>query len=139
VAGQLRYTTIIKDHVFSIKEPLWEDEIPAQNTEVMEVNIDADAAFSPEAFGVSGDTRILSYRVHKLALVDERGAELVLYSDLRAWLLRLALPVLVSWKSLLVNHDVPDLPYQELGRDLRQLRMLLQRPRLSRKLGGSSR
>jgi glycosyltransferase involved in cell wall biosynthesis len=139
VAGRVLYTTIIKDHVFSIREPLWEDGIPVQKMEMMEVSIDADTAFSPEAFGISGDTRILSYRVHKLALADERGAELVLYSDLRARLLRLALPLLVSWKSLLVNHDVPDLPYQELRRDLWQLRVLLHRPRLSRKLGGSSR
>jgi hypothetical protein len=77
---------------------LWKDGFPAHQAEIIEVNIHADAAFSPKIL-VFLTTRMLSYRVRKLALVDEQGDELILYSDGRAWLLRVALPLIVLWKS----------------------------------------
>jgi hypothetical protein len=120
VGKRVLSVTTIKDPVFSIKESFWEDDLPTNDAGIVEVNIDADSSFSPQDFGVSGDTRALSYRVHKLALVDEQGEEFVLYSERRASLLRMVLPLLVLWKSLLINHDIP---FKALGRDLRQLRI----------------
>jgi hypothetical protein len=113
---------------------LWKDGFPACEAEIVEVNIHTDAAFSPQDFGVIGDTRALSYRVRKLALVDEQGDELVLYSDGRAWLLRVALPLVVLWKSLLINRDVP---CKELGRDIQQLRIPLHSSLPSRRSDGA--
>ena len=123
MGDRVLHETIIKQPVFHIKEPLWQDSIPANDGEIVEVGVYADTSFSPQDFGID-DTRALSYRVHKLALVDEQGDEFVLYSERRAWLLRMALSLLVLWKSLLINHAIP---YKELGTDLRQLRLLLHR------------
>ena len=120
---------------FHLKERLGRDSFPAHEGELREVNIYADTSFSPQDFGVSGDTRALSYRVHKLALVDEQDAEFVLYSRNRAWLCRVAVPALVLWKSLLINHDIP---FEELGRDLWQLGIMLHRPLPSRLASGIS-
>jgi glycosyltransferase involved in cell wall biosynthesis len=134
VGDRVLHETTIKDPVFQIKAPLWQDGFPAHGAEIIEVNIQTDAAFSPKYFGVSGDTRALSYRVRKLALVDEQGKEFVLYSGAKAWLLRLALPFIVLWKSLLINRKIP---CKELGRDIQQLRLLLRSSSLSRRSGGS--
>jgi hypothetical protein len=126
----------ITSPVFHIKALLWKDSLPTHEGEIVEVHLNADTAFSPQDFGVSNDTRALSYRVHKLALIDDRGEELVLYSGPRAWLLRVALPLLVLWKSLWLNHAIP---FEELGRDLRQLQILLSRSLQSRWSNGLSR
>jgi hypothetical protein len=121
VGDQVLHELTINAPAFQIKEPLWKDGFPAQTAEIIEVNIHTDAAFSPQVLGVRGDTRALSYRVRRVALVDDQGDELVLYSDGRAWLLRVVLPFIVLWKSLLINRDIPG---QELGRDIQQLRIL---------------
>jgi hypothetical protein len=135
VSDRVQHETSIKAPAFHIKERLGRDSFRAYGGELVEVNIYADTSFSPEDFGVNGDTRALSYRVHKLALVDEQGAEFVLYSRTRAWLFRVALPLLVLWKSLLINHDIP---FEELGRDVRQLRIMLHRSPPSRLSSGIS-
>jgi glycosyltransferase involved in cell wall biosynthesis len=122
VGDQVLHETSINTSVFHLKELLSKDSLPAHEGEIVEVNLYADTSFYPQEFGVKGDTRALSYRVHKLTLLDGQGKELVLYSSRRAWLLRVALPLLVFWKSLLVNHAIP---FEELGRDMRQLRTLL--------------
>jgi glycosyltransferase involved in cell wall biosynthesis len=119
---QVMDEVIIDETAFCIKRPLWGNHIPTNESGIVEMNIYADSFFTPQAFGVKDDTRTLSYRVRKLSLVDGHGGELVLYSERKAWLFRLALPMLVLWKSLLINHDIP---YEELGRDIRQLRSSL--------------
>jgi glycosyltransferase involved in cell wall biosynthesis len=130
------YEASITTRVFHINALLWKDGLPTHEGGIVEVHLNADTAFSPQDFGVGNDTRALSYRVHKLALVDDRGEELVLYSGHRAWLLLVALPLLVFWKSLWLNHAIP---FEELGRDLRQLRLLLHRSMQSRWSNGLSR
>jgi hypothetical protein len=129
------HETTIKDPTFQIKETLWKNGFPAHQAEIIEVNINADAVFSPKDFGVLDDPRVLSYRVRKLALVDEQGDELVLYSNGRAWLFRVALPLIVLWKSLLINREIPR---EELGRDFQQLRILLHSSLPRPRSGGSS-
>jgi glycosyltransferase involved in cell wall biosynthesis len=124
VGDQVLHEAIIDEAAFCIKKPLWRNSGPSHESGIVELNIDADSAFAPQAFGINDDTRTLSYRVRKLSLVDGQGGELVLYSDRKAWLFRLALPVLVLWKSLCINHSIP---YAELGRDIRQLRSALRR------------
>jgi hypothetical protein len=121
MGDRVLHETIIKQPVFHIKEALWEDSIPANDGEIVEVSIYADTSYSPQDFGID-DTRALSYQVRHLALVDEQGDEFVLYSERREWLLRMALSLLVVWKSLLINHAIP---YRELGTDLRRLCLLL--------------
>jgi glycosyltransferase involved in cell wall biosynthesis len=133
VGDQMLREMAIKDPVFQIKEPLWKDGFPSHQAEIIEVNIQADAAFSPQDFGVIDDPRVLSYRVRKVALVDEQSDEIVLYSDGRAWLFRVALPLMVLWKSLLINREVPR---RELGRDFQHLRIFLRSSLPSRISGG---
>ena len=135
VSNRVLHEVSIKAPAFHLKERLGRDSFPEHEGELREVNINADTSFSPQDFGVSGETRALSYRVHKLALVDEQGAEFVLYSRDRAWLIRVAVATLVLWKSLLINHDIP---FEELGRDVRQLGIMLHRPLPSRLASGIS-
>jgi len=122
IGDRVLHEAIIEDATFCIKEQIWRNDVPANGSGIIEVVIHADSSFAPQAFGISDDTRTLSYRVKKLSLVDEGGGELVLYSGRKAWLFWLALPLLVFWKSLLVNHGIP---YTALGRDLRWLRSAL--------------
>jgi glycosyltransferase involved in cell wall biosynthesis len=135
MGDRVLHNTIIKQPVFHIKESLWQDSIPTNDGEIVEVSVYADTSFSPRDLGID-DTRALSYRVHHLALVDEQGDEFVLYSERREWLLRMALSLLVLWKSLLINHAIP---YKELATDLGQLRLLLQRSLAMRRSGDLSR
>jgi hypothetical protein len=107
IGDQMLYETSITDPVFQLKERLWTDNPPAPAGELVELSISADTAFSPQDLGYRDDTRALAYRVQKMALVDEQGEELVLYSGHRAWLLRVALPFLVGWKALCLNHRIP--------------------------------
>ena len=119
------HEVVVEGAAFCLKRPLWMKGVPSNGVGRVEVNIDADGAFTPQTFGIKDDTRTLSYRIKKLALIDGQGEELVLYSDRKARLFRLAVPVLVMWKSLLINHDIP---YAELGRDIRRLRSTLTVP-----------
>jgi hypothetical protein len=119
VGDHMLHETITKEAAFCIRERLWGNDLPSNESGIVEVDIYADSSFAPQAFGVNDDTRTLAYQVRRLSLVDGQGGELVLYSDRKARLFRLVLPVLVLWKSLLINHDIP---YTELGRDLRRLR-----------------
>jgi glycosyltransferase involved in cell wall biosynthesis len=125
ISNRILHEVHITSPVFQLQEHLWKDSLPAFVGEIAEVNICADSSFSPQDFGVMRDTRTISYRIFQLALVDEEGEELVLYSGRRSWLYRVSLPVLVFWKSLLINHAIP---YKELSKNLQDLRMEWHRP-----------
>jgi glycosyltransferase involved in cell wall biosynthesis len=122
---QLLHEVLVEEAAFCLKRPLWMEKVAPNGAGVAEVNIHAGSAFTPQAFGIKDDTRTLSYRIKKLSLIDGQGEELVLYSDRKAWLFRLAVPMLVMWKSLVINHDIP---YAELGRNIRRLRSALMVP-----------
>jgi glycosyltransferase involved in cell wall biosynthesis len=119
IGDEVLHEATIDEAAFSIKEQLWRNDGQANKSDIIEVEIRADSSFAPQSHGINNDTRTLSYRVKKLSLLDGLGGELVLYSGRKAWLLQVALPLLVLWKSLLINHSIP---YEELGKDFRWLR-----------------
>jgi glycosyltransferase involved in cell wall biosynthesis len=124
MGDRVLHDAIIDGAAFCIKEPLWRNDAAADTSGIVEVEIYADRSFAPQAFGINDDTRTLAYHVKELSLLDEHGGELVLYSGGKVWLFQLLLPLLVFWKSLTINHDIP---CQELWRDLRRLTSALKR------------
>lgn len=118
VGDRLLHDATIDQVAFRLKQPLWGADAAAHESGITEVVMYADHAFVPQALGISDDTRTLSYQVKKLSLVDGYGGELVLYSNRKAWLFQLLLPLVVFWTSLNINHEVP---VQELWRDIRRL------------------
>lgn len=124
VGDQVLHEAIIEGGEFSLREQIWRNDVLLDRLDTVEATLYADKSFIPQMLGMNDDTRPLSYRVRRLALLDERGRELVLYSDRIPWLLAIALPALFLWKSLLINHCIP---YEELWKHGRRLWNYLKR------------
>jgi hypothetical protein len=116
--NQVLYRTVIDGREFALRVWLGQNGAASQSTETAEVKVYAEKSFIPHFIGTKGDTRTLSYRIKKLALVDTRGRERIFYAGRIHWLFAMALPVISLVKSLGINHRLYG---KELWRTARHL------------------
>lgn len=107
VGNQIVNETLVEGTTFALTPQLWPNGVTPAGPDTVEVQVHADTCFVPQALGLNDDRRRLSYRIRELSLVDAKGRELVVYSRRKEWLFDLALPALLIWTSLRINHRVP--------------------------------
>jgi hypothetical protein len=104
VGNQVLHQTVIDEREFAFRAWLGQNGAVSQSMEASEVKLSATKSFIPHLIDTKGDTRTLSYRIKKLAIVDIRGRKRILYAGRIHWLFAIALPVISLVKSLLINH-----------------------------------
>jgi glycosyltransferase involved in cell wall biosynthesis len=102
--NQVLHRTVIDGREFALRAWLGRNGAASQLLETSEVKLSAEKSFIPHLIDTKGDTRTLSYRIKKLALVDTRGRQSILYASRIHWLFAVALPMISLAKSLGVNH-----------------------------------
>jgi len=115
--SQMVYKTAIKKGEFALTERITKNDTLPGGAQSVEVNLLADRPLTQQRYGSDEDSQPGAYRISRLSLFDEQGREVVLYTG-RTWIFLLALPLLVLWKSLLINHRLPP---AELRRSRRHL------------------
>jgi glycosyltransferase involved in cell wall biosynthesis len=98
------HKTVIDEREFALRTWLGQNGAASQLLDTSEVNLYAEKSFVPHLIDTKGDTRTLSYRIKKLALVDTRGRQRIIYAGRIHWLFAIALPVISLVKSMVVNH-----------------------------------
>jgi glycosyltransferase involved in cell wall biosynthesis len=104
VGDQVLHKTVIDEREFVFRAWLGQNGAASQSIGPSEVKLSAKKSFIPHLIDTKGDTRTLSYRIKKLALIDTQGRERILYAGRIHWLFAVALPVISLVKSLLINH-----------------------------------
>jgi Glycosyl transferase family 2 len=101
---QVLHRTVIDEREFALRAWLGQNGAASQSLKTSEVKVYAEKSFIPHLIDTRGDTRTLSYRIKKLALVDTRGRQRIIYTGRIHWLFAVALPVISLVKSMVVNH-----------------------------------
>ncbi|MBI3800478.1 MAG: glycosyltransferase, partial [Deltaproteobacteria bacterium] len=122
--NQIVYKTAIQKGEFAVKEWIARHDSLPNDLPSVEVNLLTERLLTLRESELTGDSRSPAYRIRKLSLCDERGREVVLYTNRTVWLFLSMLPLLVLWKSLLINHRFP---YAELRRSRGKLRHILKK------------
>jgi hypothetical protein len=100
---QVLHRTVIDEREFVLRVWLGDNGDPDPSLEVPEIKLSSEKSFIPHLIDTKGDTRTLSYRIKKLALIDARGCERVIYASRIHWLFVTALPVISLVKCIRVN------------------------------------
>jgi hypothetical protein len=95
---------VIDEREFGLRAWLGQNGAASQSLETSEIQLYAEKSFIPHLIDARGDTRTLSYRIKKLALVDTQGRQRIIYAGRIHWLFVMALPVISLVKSIVVNH-----------------------------------
>jgi Glycosyl transferase family 2 len=98
------HKTVIDEREFALRAWLGQNGAASQSLETSEIKLYAEKSFIPHLIDARGDTRTLSYRIKKLALVDTQGRQRIIYAGRIHWLFAMALPVISLVKSMVVNH-----------------------------------
>jgi len=116
--NQVLHRTVIDGREFALRAWLGRNGAASQLLETSEVKLSAEKSFIPHLIDTKGDTRTLSYRIKKLALVDTRGRQSILYASRIHWLFAVALPMISLAKSLGVNHRLYGKELWQIARNL---------------------
>jgi hypothetical protein len=104
MSDQVRHRTVIDDKEFDLRVWLGQNGHASHVMGTSEVTLSAEKSFTPYTIDPQGDTRTLSYRIKRLALVDAQGHQQILYTNRIHWMFAMALPVISLIKSLMLNH-----------------------------------